>query len=100
MDLATVVATAFPAGQSELNEAALSQIVMPVARVNASRYDNATSSAKALAERPEGNLAERPEGNLAAWDEVLFPFDPSLRDRVLQAYADAEAFALNAYKVA
>jgi molecular chaperone DnaK (HSP70) len=22
----------------------------------------------------------RPEGNLAAWDEVLFPFDPSLRD--------------------
>jgi molecular chaperone DnaK (HSP70) len=23
----------------------------------------------------------RPEGNLAAWDEVLFPFDPSLRSR-------------------
>src|SRR5438874_2933662 len=23
----------------------------------------------------------RPEGNLAAWDEVLFPFDPSLRAR-------------------
>jgi molecular chaperone DnaK (HSP70) len=22
----------------------------------------------------------RPEGNLAAWDEVLFPFDPALRD--------------------
>ena len=21
----------------------------------------------------------RPEGNLAAWDELLFPFDPSLR---------------------
>ncbi|HEY4884786.1 MAG TPA: Hsp70 family protein [Myxococcales bacterium] len=27
--------------------------------------------------------AGRPEGNLAAWDEVLFPFDPSLRDRDL-----------------
>jgi molecular chaperone DnaK len=27
----------------------------------------------------------RPEGNLAAWDEVLFPFDPSLRDRDLSA---------------
>jgi len=25
----------------------------------------------------------RPEGNLAAWDEVLFPFDPSLRERNL-----------------
>src|SRR6267143_1981983 len=25
----------------------------------------------------------RPEGNLAAWDEVLFPFDPTLRDRDL-----------------
>jgi len=23
----------------------------------------------------------RPEGNLAAWDEVLFPFDPTLRER-------------------
>src|SRR6267378_1040901 len=29
--------------------------------------------------------AGRPEGNLAAWDEVLFPFDPSLRDRDLSA---------------
>jgi molecular chaperone DnaK len=27
--------------------------------------------------------AGRPEGNLAAWDEVLFPFDPSLRERNL-----------------
>src|SRR5439155_1687138 len=27
----------------------------------------------------------RPEGNLAAWDELLFPFDPSLRDRDLAA---------------
>jgi len=27
----------------------------------------------------------RPEGNLAAWDEVLFPFDPSLRGRDLAA---------------
>jgi molecular chaperone DnaK (HSP70) len=27
--------------------------------------------------------AGRPEGNLAAWDEVLFPFDPKLRDRDL-----------------
>src|SRR6202171_3900731 len=25
----------------------------------------------------------RPEGNLAAWDEVLFPFDPDLRQREL-----------------
>jgi molecular chaperone DnaK len=25
----------------------------------------------------------RPEGNLAAWDEVLFPFDPKLRERNL-----------------
>ncbi len=25
----------------------------------------------------------RPEGNLAAWDEVLFPFDPDLREREL-----------------
>ena len=25
--------------------------------------------------------AGRPEGNLAAWDEILFPFDPSLRER-------------------
>lgn len=24
----------------------------------------------------------RPEGNLALWDEVLFPFDPALRDRL------------------
>jgi len=29
--------------------------------------------------------AGRPEGNLAAWDEVLFPFDPSLRGRDLAA---------------
>jgi len=27
----------------------------------------------------------RPEGNLAAWDELLFPFDPKLRDRDLAA---------------
>jgi molecular chaperone DnaK len=27
----------------------------------------------------------RPEGNLAAWDEMLFPFDPSLRGRDLAA---------------
>jgi len=27
----------------------------------------------------------RPEGNLAPWDELLFPFDPSLRDRDLAA---------------
>jgi molecular chaperone DnaK (HSP70) len=27
----------------------------------------------------------RPEGNLAAWDEVLFPFDPRLRQRDLSA---------------
>jgi hypothetical protein len=25
----------------------------------------------------------RPEGNLATWDELLFPFDPQLRDRDL-----------------
>jgi molecular chaperone DnaK len=29
--------------------------------------------------------AGRPEGNLAAWDEVLFPFDPTLRGRDLAA---------------
>ncbi|HEY6911966.1 MAG TPA: Hsp70 family protein [Myxococcales bacterium] len=29
--------------------------------------------------------AGRPEGNLAAWDEMLFPFDPSLRGRDLAA---------------
>jgi molecular chaperone DnaK (HSP70) len=33
--------------------------------------------------------AGRPEGNLAAWDEVLFPFDPKLRDRDL-AQVDVE----------
>jgi hypothetical protein len=27
----------------------------------------------------------RPDGNLAAWDEVLFPFDPGLRQRKLTA---------------
>jgi molecular chaperone DnaK (HSP70) len=27
----------------------------------------------------------RPDGNLAAWDEVLFPFDPGLRQRELSA---------------
>ena len=48
----------FPAGPTELSAGTLAQIVMPVARVNASRYDDATGSAKALAERPEGNLAE------------------------------------------
>jgi molecular chaperone DnaK (HSP70) len=31
--------------------------------------------------------AGRPEGNLAAWDEVLFPFDRSLRDRDLSRVA-------------
>ncbi|HTO96442.1 MAG TPA: Hsp70 family protein [Myxococcales bacterium] len=31
-----------------------------------------------------GRMEEgRPEGNLAAWDELLFPFDPSLRGRDL-----------------
>jgi molecular chaperone DnaK len=29
----------------------------------------------------------RPEGNLALWDDVLFPFDPGLRDRDLSAIA-------------
>ena len=64
IDLAAYMLQAgkFPAGQSELTDAALSQIVMPVARVNASRSDSEISSAKALAERA---LAERPEGNLA-----------------------------------
>ena len=50
IDLAAYMLQAgkFPAGQSELTEAALSQTVMPVARVNASRSDN----------QAEGNLAE------------------------------------------
>jgi len=44
----------FPAGQADLSDTSLAQAVMPVARVNAAR----SSSAKASAERPEGNLAE------------------------------------------
>jgi hypothetical protein len=46
----------FPAGPTELSAGTLAQIVMPA--VTVSRYDNDTGSAKALAERPEGNLAE------------------------------------------
>jgi len=44
----------FPPGQADLSDNSLAQAVMPVARVNASR----SSSARASAERPEGNLAE------------------------------------------
>jgi mono/diheme cytochrome c family protein len=49
----------FPSGQSELTEALLAQIVMPVARVAAASTSGATASAAREAARaPEGNLAE------------------------------------------
>jgi mono/diheme cytochrome c family protein len=50
----------FSAGPVDLGDNALPLVVMPVARLEASRSSASTStgSAKVLAERPEGNLAE------------------------------------------